>query len=234
MRSLLFAFTGACLLALAVPQRAGSQVDPFSLRAAKGPYKTSEAAGHHIPANSPRKPEAAVFQSQTGGFLEALVLGYPGGIGTDSYLGLRTERGWFYVEIGYTKLTRQTAEQVTCAPLKPPSQNIGTLRCTVSRSASTPLPGRGCDTAAETFKQELAFLCAVGPSGVPACTQPISVAEQRAELDCKNKRTVKVDWQLATSWSSDGITVTEVAVRRLGLDDAPRALLGQHAVRLPE
>lgn len=231
MRSVFVA--GWCLLIVVAPRVVASQADPFSLRVTKGPYKTAEAAGHSIPANSPRKPEPSVFQAQTGGFFEVLVLGYPGGIGTDSYLGLRTGRGWFYVETFYTKRQRQTAEQVRCTTLKSPSPNVDTLRCTVSLASSTPL-SRGCDSAVETIKEELAFFCAVGQSGVPACTQPITVAEQREELDCKKQRTLKVDWQLGANWNEGGITVSEVAAHHLGLGDATRALVGKHAVRLPD
>jgi hypothetical protein len=236
MRSLIV--PGCCLLlgAVAAPGVAGAQADPFTLRPTKGPYKTAEVAGHSIPANSPRKPEEAVFRSTTSGFFEALVLGFPGGIGTDSYLGLRSERGWFYVETWYTKLRGQTAEKVTCAPEKAtPPGGWSLLRCTVSQTARTPLPPPArCDSAAEVIKQELAFFCAVAPGGIPACTQPIFVAERREETGCGRPSSVKSDWRLNARWSGDTLTVTLDAAHKQGFAEASRELLGKHAVRLPE
>lgn len=161
MRSLIF--TGACLLVVIAPRLAGSQIDPFALRATHGPYKTAEAAGHHIPANSPRKPEAAVFQSPNGGFFEALVLSYPGGIGTDSYLGLRTGRGWFYVETGYTKLSRQTAEQVSCT-------------CS-SRPCRTPAPYAASSVDRQTRRSDAAATRRPRPSN---SSSPSSAPSDRA------------------------------------------------------
>jgi len=234
MRSLVL--PGWCLLlSIVAPCPVSAQADPFTLRPTKGPYKTAEAAGHSIPANSPRKPEEAVFRATEGGFFEARVLGFPGGIGTDSYLGLRTERGWFYVETWYTKIQNQTAEKVTCATEKATSPGgIGWLRCTVHQTAATPAPSTGCASAAEVIKQELAFFCAVAPNGIPACTQPISVAERREETGCGKKSSVKSDWQLNVSVRADALTVTLDAAHKQGFAEASRGLLGKHAVKLPE